>query len=333
MIINTEMLLKFGITFGCVFLLSVLLLHWLIPILKSKKVGQKILTIGPRWHMAKEGTPTMGGIGFIVAILVTLCGVSVYYFICHQSELLLPLALTIGLATVNGLVGFIDDSCKLQKKVNEGLKAYQKFLLQVAVAAVYLFAMSRSGFIHTALELPFCSKTVELGIWYYVLSMFLIVGIVNGANLTDGIDGLAAGVASVIGSFFAVCAFKLDNDSLALSAACIIGATLGFLVYNFNPACVFMGDTGSLFLGGLVTGCAFMINKPLIILLCGSIYVIEALSVILQVLSVQLFGKRLFRMAPIHHHFEKIGWSEKKIFFAFALFTALSCVVGWFSMR
>lgn len=326
------MAMEFLISFIGVFLVTVLLLKWLIPVLKSKKVGQKILDIGPRWHKSKEGTPTMGGVAFIMAILIVMSAVAVYSFINGNNERLIPLALTLGLAVINGLVGFIDDRCKLLKKENEGLKAYQKFILQVVAAALYLFAMNRTGYIDTSLHIPFTSFELELGWVYYVFALFLITGMVNGVNLTDGIDGLAAGVTFVIGVFFAVYAFFFEFEALSLASASIMGATLGFLVYNFNPARIFMGDTGSLFLGGIVTGCAFMINDPLIIVLCGIVYIIEAASVMIQVGVYKLTHKRVFRMAPIHHHFEKGGWSERKIFFVFSAVTFLGCAIAWLSL-
>ena len=326
------MAIEFLISFIGVFLATVLLLKWLIPVLKSKKVGQKILEIGPRWHKSKEGTPTMGGIAFILAILLVMCAVAVCSAVNGNSERLIPLALTLGLSTINGLVGFIDDRCKLLKKENEGLKAYQKFLLQLVAAAVYLFAMNKTGYIDTSLHIPFTAIELELGWFYYVFALVLITGMVNGVNLTDGIDGLAAGVTFVVGGFFAVYAFAFDFDALSLASASTMGATLGFLVYNFNPARIFMGDTGSLFLGGIVTGCAFMINDPLIIVICGIIYIVEAVSVMIQVGFYKLTHKRVFRMAPIHHHFEKGGWSERKIFFVFSFITLIGGALAWLSL-
>ena len=326
------MAIEFLISFIGVFLVTVLLLKWLIPVLKSKKVGQKILEIGPRWHKSKEGTPTMGGVAFILAILLVMCGIAVYSFFKGTGERLIPLALTLGLAVINGLIGFIDDRCKLLKKENEGLKAYQKFSLQVVASVVYLFAMNRTGYIDTSLHIPFTALEIELGWVYYAFALFLIVGMVNGVNLTDGIDGLAAGVTFVIGAFFALYAFAFDFEALSLASASTMGATLGFLVYNFNPARIFMGDTGSLFLGGLVTGCAFMINDPLIIVICGIVYIIEAVSVMIQVGVYKMTHKRVFRMAPIHHHFEKGGWGERKIFWVFSFVTLVGCVLAWLSL-
>ena len=327
-----ELAIEYGAVLILVFLLSVVMLRYLIPVLKSKKVGQKILEIGPRWHKSKEGTPTMGGVGFILAILITVAAVSVVSLIRGSSGELKPLAFTLGLATINGLIGFIDDRCKLLKKENEGLKAYQKFALQLIAAGVYLFAMASIGNVDTMLRIPFTDIHIELGAFYYIFAALLIVGMVNGVNLTDGLDGLASGVTAVVGIFFGVCGFAASFRSLTLASAVIVGGTLGFLVYNFYPARIFMGDTGSLFLGGAVVGCAFMMNEPLIIVICGVIYIFETLSVMIQVGVYKLTHKRVFKMAPVHHHFEKCGWSERKVFTVFSIITALGCVLAWFSI-
>ena len=326
------MAIEFLVSFISVFVVTVLLLRKLIPVLISKKIGQVTLEIGPRWHKSKDGTPTMGGIAFILSILIVMCGVSVYSFIKGTGERLIPLALTLGLAVINGLVGFIDDRCKLLKKKNEGLKAYQKFLLQTAATLIYLFAMNKTGYIDTSLHIPFTSFELELGWAYYIIAFIIITGMVNGVNLTDGVDGLASGVTFVVGAFFALYAFVFKFEALSLAAASTMGATLGFLVYNYNPARVFMGDTGSLFLGGLVTGCAFMINDPLVIVIAGIVYVIEAASVIIQVGVYKLTKKRVFRMAPIHHHYEKGGWGERKIFWIFSLVSLIGCALAWISL-
>ena len=193
--------------------------------------------------------------------------------------------------------------------------------------------MTKIGFVDTMLHIPFTDVYVELGWVYYVLAMIVIVGIVNGVNLTDGVDGLASGVTAVVGIFFGVVAISDQHRSLAIASASTVGATLGFLVYNFNPARIFMGDTGSLFLGGMVVGCSFMINEPLIIAFCGIIYIFEILSVMIQVGVYKLMHKRVFKMAPIHHHFEKCGWSERTVFFVFSAVAALGCVIAWFSIR
>lgn len=326
---KTEMLTEFLVVMVAVFVLTVLISHFLIPVLKSKKMGQKILEIGPRWHKSKEGTPTMGGVAFIVAILV---GVAVALVI-GQSELRVILV-TLALALLNGLVGLIDDRAKLIKKQNEGLLAWQKYLLQFVVAGIYLFLLEVSGLIDTALVIPFTDLRIELGFGYYIFAIILITGIVNSVNLTDGIDGLASTLSLEVGGFFALAGFVFGMRSLTLLSGALIGGMIGFLVYNFHPARVFMGDTGSLFLGGLLAGFAFALQNPLIILLCGFVFVFEAISVILQVMVFKLSGrkKRLFKMAPVHHHFEKCGWNEYKIVAVFSIVTLACCAVAWFGL-
>lgn len=324
------MTINYIITAALVFLLTVLLARKVIPILKSHKVGQKILDIGPRWHKSKEGTPTMGGISFILSILLVMTGFFVYYGVKGSAYELIPLALTLGLATVNGMIGFVDDYTKLVKKQNEGLLAYQKFLLQVVAAVLYILVLKRTGYLDTVLYIPYFGKEFDIGLWYYPLAVVLITGIVNSVNLTDGIDGLASSETLVVGIFLAVVSFVTGNINLGFVSASLVGATLGFLVYNFYPARVFMGDTGSLFLGGAVVGAAFMINNPLIVLVFGFMYVLESISVMLQVGCFKLTHKRIFKMAPIHHHFEKCGWSEIKIVTVFSVMTALFCVLAAF---
>ncbi len=327
------MIIEFILVALGVFLITVLLEKRLIPILKSHKVGQKILEIGPRWHMDKAGTPTMGGICFIVAIMLVLGVFAIYSAIRENTERLVPLVLTLILAVINGTIGFFDDYTKLVKKRNEGFSAKQKIILQSLGAVLYLALLTLTDNINTSLHIPYTGVSLELGAFYYVFAFLLIVGFVNAVNLTDGIDGLASSVTLVVGIFLAAVAFHTKNDSLALVGACTIGATAGFLVYNFYPARVFMGDTGSLFLGGLVVGSVFMLDEPMIIFLVGIIYLIEAASDIIQVGVYKLSGRRIrvFKMAPIHHHFEKCGWSEKKIVFVFSAVTAVFCTVAYFA--
>ena len=314
------------------FVVTAILSRLLIPILKGKHIGQSIRPEGPKEHRKKSGTPTMGGIGFIMAILLVLAVVAVIYFVRGEQKELIPLAMTLLLALMNGLVGFVDDYCKLLKKQNEGLKAHQKFLLQVLVAAIYIWVLRLNGVINTELHIPFTDIFVDLGIVYYVFALLTIVGIVNSVNLTDGIDGLAGSVTLVVAGFFALVSFRMESASLRLLSACLIGGMMGFLIYNLNPAKFFMGDTGSLFLGGAVSGAAFLMNEPMIIFICGGIYVLEAVSVILQVGCFKLFSKRIFKMAPIHHHFQECSWSENKIVGVFSLVTVLLCAVAWFGL-
>ena len=328
------MIIEFISVAIAIFVLTVILEKLIIPILQSHKVGQRILEIGPRWHKNKAGTPTMGGICFIMAILVVMAIMSVIIAVNGEAKELVPLALALGLATLNGMIGFFDDYTKLVKKQNEGFSAKQKIVLQSLVAVVYLVAMGLTDNINTALHIPFTSVVLELGVFYYVFAFVLIIGFVNSVNLTDGIDGLASSVTLVVGIFFSAVAFTFGNRILALIGAALIGATAGFLVYNFYPARVFMGDTGSLFLGGLVVGATFVLDEPMIIFLIGIIYLVEAASDIIQVGVYKLSGRkiRVFKMAPIHHHFEQCGWSEIKIVFIFSIITFLFCILAYFGI-
>lgn len=322
------MLLFFILSVVLSFAVTVLLSKKFIPVLISKKMNQPIYEIGPRWHKSKAGTPTMGGIFFISAILLTMAVLS---FFAVDKEMLLPLWLTLVMATLFACVGLVDDYAKLIKKQNEGLKAYQKFLLQLVVASLYIGMMCALGYMDTVIPIPFTEMEWDLGIAFYPLAIILIVGVDNSVNLTDGIDGLCASVTCVIAAFFALFGFSIAGlafaDAIICFAGALCGGMIGFLVYNWNPARIFMGDTGSLFLGGMVTGLAFLIENPLLILIVGLIYIIETISVILQVGSYKLFKKRIFKMAPIHHHFEKCGWGERKIVFVAGAITAVLCAV------
>jgi len=317
----------------CTFILTVLISRKLIPVLKSRKMGQKILDIGPRWHKSKEGTPTMGGFAFIIAAVIVGIGGGIYFTLTDGIRTTLPFIFTLALGVAGGLIGCIDDAAKLRKKQNEGLTAKQKFLLQLIVSALYLVGMTLICGNNTALYIPFAGVEVELGIAYYIFAMILLTGIINSVNLTDGIDGLASGVTLIVGVFFAAAGFMNGqaepNSGLLLLGGILMGACGGFLVYNFYPARVFMGDTGSLFLGGLVVGGSFMMKNPLLVIVFGIVYIIETASVMLQVVYFKLtHGKRLFLMAPIHHHFEKKGWTEIKIVFAASAVTAAASVLS-----
>ena len=320
------------------FILTAAISHKLIPILKSKKMGQKILEIGPRWHKSKEGTPTMGGIAFIAATVIVAALACIASAVWGDIESVLPFLYVLLYGVLNGLIGVIDDSAKLRKKQNEGLTARQKYLLQLVAAAVFLILLSVTGIVDTTLYIPFAGVTWKLGFFYYVIALLLLTGMVNSVNLTDGIDGLASGVTLVVGIFLSAAAFFAAQaasvaPALSLIGATLIGGTLGFLVYNFYPARVFMGDTGSLYLGGMVVGAAFLLGNPLIVVVCGIVYICETASVMLQVTYFKLtHGKRLFRMAPIHHHFEQCGWSEIKIVSVFTAVTAVACLAAWFGL-
>lgn len=313
-----------------VFILTVAALRVLIPKLRSMKMGQKILDIGPRWHKSKEGTPTMGGIAFAVPVTVVTVLALVIAPMLGIDIPTAPVLLTLLLAAGNGAIGVIDDLTKFRKKQNEGLTAPQKYALQLAMAGAFLALLRLYGTPDTAVAIPFTDIKLELGWFYYVFALIFITGIINSVNLTDGIDGLASSVTFVVAAFLSVLGFTYAKQDAALLGGVTVGATLGFLVYNFYPARVFMGDTGSLFLGGIVAGAAFVIDSPLCIAIAGIVYICEAMSDIIQVGVYKLTHKRVFKMAPIHHHFEKCGWSEKKIVFVFSAVTLLASAAAYF---
>ncbi len=299
----------------------------LIPVLIEKKMGQKILAIGPRWHMKKEGTPTMGGLCFVLPILLS---VSVGCFILKgfaTSRSVTFLLLTLLFSALNGGIGIVDDLAKFRHKRNDGLTPKQKLFLQSVAAAAYLSLLAIFGFRPDLSRLPAFLRSDLL---FWLFSTFLLVGIVNCANLTDGIDGLASSDAAILAGFFGLVGAGLLSESLSLFAGAIFGGAAGFLLYNYHPARVFMGDTGSLFFGAALAGCSFLAGDPLLILFAGSLYVLEGLSVILQVAFFKITkGRRLFRIAPIHHHFEALGWNEPSIVALFSAFTALASMFAY----
>lgn len=305
------MILYFALTIFTVLFLTGILLKIFIPKLKSMKMGQPINEIGPRWHKSKEGTPTMGGLFFILPIIFVMALVSLIIPDMIDAP---KLWITLICSALFGLIGIVDDLAKLKKRENQGLRAWQKFLLQLVVASAFVGIMAGKGYLDTTLYIPFFKKTVELGFFYYIIAVILICGIVNSVNLTDGIDGLSGSVTAAVCVFFIVMSVISQNGTSALMSCAVLGGCIGFLIYNIYPAKVFMGDTGSLFLGGAVVGIAFLYGSPLIILTAGIVYVFETLSVILQVAYFKLsHGKRLFKMAPFHHHLEKCGYSENRI--------------------
>lgn len=304
------------------FIVTVILSKIFIPVLKSIKMGQKILDIGPRWHKSKEGTPTMGGLFFIapiVAVLIVTAVISGEYTLFVHTAFI----------ALNGVIGFTDDYVKFFKKQNAGLTPSQKMVLQFAAAAIYIFCLNRFGCIDTSIAVPFTSVRFDLPVAVYcILAAVGIVFTVNSVNLTDGIDGLASSVTAVVTIFTAVLAVKTQNAEAVTISGSVIGGTLGFLVYNFHPARVFMGDTGSLFLGACVSSMAFVLDCPLLMVFLGFMYYVESVSVIIQVTSYKLTKKRVFKMTPIHHHFEMSGWSEIKIVFVFSAVAMVVCAIG-----
>ena len=319
--------MRWLLTAAAAFALTLLVGHFLIPALRALKAGQTIREVGPSWHNSKEGTPTMGGIMFIVSVLVvvTVAGWKDMRQ-GHLEHLYVP-----AFALVCGLIGFIDDFVKVKRKQNLGLTALQKFALQLAAAGAYLALLRWNGNLTCELYIPFWNVTFTIHwVVYLIFAALVMVGCVNAVNLTDGVDGLAAGVSLPVMVFFCAAALMWKKAELALVPSAMIGGLLGFLCYNFHPAKVFMGDTGSLFLGGLVCGMAFALDMPLILVLVGLVFLAETLSVMMQVTFFKLtHGKRIFNMTPIHHHFEMCGWSEKKIFTVFTLVTAVMCVLAW----
>lgn len=302
----------------------------LIPWLVALKAGQTIKEIGPKWHMAKQGTPTMGGIMFIAGILaaVLLAGIPDF----RQGDF--GGLFVFLFALVFGAIGFFDDFMKVKYKKNEGLTAAQKFLLQLAAAILFTVLLRSAGYLTADLYIPFFNVTFQVPwVVYMIFAAFVMVGTVNSVNLTDGVDGLATGVTMPVAVFYVAVAVYWGYMELGVFAAALFGGLCAFLIYNFHPAKVFMGDTGSLFLGGAVAGLAFGLDIPLVLILVGIIYILETLSDIIQVAYFKAtHGKRFFRMAPLHHHFEMGGWSEEKLFTVFTVATAAACILAFWGV-
>ena len=303
----------------------------LIPILRRLKAGQMIKRDGPIWHLSKEGTPTMGGLMFIVAMLVSV--VLVGFGAMRDGEYG-HLAMLV-FALIFGAIGFLDDYEKIKKHGNEGLTALQKFLLQLVVALAFVLLMRYLGYVSPSLYIPFFNTTVQLSEpVYFLFASFVIVGTVNAVNITDGVDGLLTGVTIPVALCFALAAFTWGFLAQGIYAAALAGGLVGFLFFNFNPAKVFMGDTGSLYLGGAICALAFSMDMPLVLVPLGAVYIIETLSDLIQIVYFKAtHGKRIFKMAPIHHHFEKCGWSERKLFVVFTTVSLLCAVLAWYGIR
>ena len=301
------------------FLIVVILGPIFIPMLAKFKFGQTVRDDGPQTHLQKNGTPTMGGVILIIAILIT-----------GLTRAKIDKDLLVGLICITGFgfVGFLDDFIKIKMKRSLGLKAYQKIILQFALAlfvSYYQYSASPSA---TQIMIPFTDYIINLGPLYVPIMMFVIIGTVNAVNLTDGLDGLASGITLIVSIFFMLLAISVGNSDVAILAAATGGACLGFLGFNSYPAKVFMGDTGSMALGGAVVSFAVLTNSVLLIPIVGGIYFAEAISVIIQVTSFRLTGKRVFKMAPIHHHFEQCGWPETRVVFVFWIATVVLAWIG-----
>lgn len=304
------------------FLMCLVISPIMIPFLRRLKFGQYQRDCGPQSHLAKEGTPQMGGIMILASFfLVSL------FFINGNTDIMAVLLLTLAF----GIIGFIDDFIKVVLKSSKGLSAKQKIILQlgVSIAFAYYFYFANIG---TDILIPFMNGNgIDLGIWFYPFLVFVVVGTVNSVNLTDGLDGLSSGVTAIVATFFATISLLISTAFTPIICA-LIGSLLGFLIYNSHPAKVFMGDTGSLALGGFVAGIALIFKMPIFLAIVGIIYVAEAMSDILQILSVRLRGRRMFKMAPLHHHFELSGWKETKVVAVFSIVTAIACLIGFLAL-
>ena len=313
---NSMILLSVMVSFA----ISVLLGPFVIPFLRRLKVGQTVREEGPESHLKKNGTPTMGGILILISVVITSL-----LFVKDYPKIIPVLFLTLGF----GLIGFMDDYIKVVLKRSMGLRAWQKFALQVVVTGVFTFYLMRYTDASLAMKVPFLDGVyLDFGWLNIPILFFIVIGTVNGTNFTDGLDGLASSVTVLVATFFSVVAIGTGSGIEPITCA-VVGALLGFLLFNVYPASVFMGDTGSLALGGFVAATAYMMQMPLFIVIVGFIYMIEVLSVIMQVTYFKLTGgKRIFKMAPIHHHFELCGWSETRVVAVFSIVTALLCLVA-----
>lgn len=306
------------------FAISALLGPVVIPFLRRLKVGQTTRDDGPQSHLKKTGTPTMGGIMILLAVVIT----SLIYM-KNYPKILPILFLTLGF----GIIGFIDDYIKVVLKRSMGLRAWQKMALQIVVTGLFIYYLVSFHPEMLLMKIPFMSgKLLDLGILSIPAVFVVVIGTVNGTNFTDGLDGLASSVTVMVATFFSVVAIGTQSGIEPITCA-VVGALLGFLLFNVHPASVFMGDTGSLALGGFVAGTAYMLQMPIFIVIVGAIYLIEVLSVMMQVSYFKMTkGKRIFKMAPIHHHFELCGWSESKVVAVFSITTALLCLVALMAM-
>lgn len=328
---NTPMLTAVALSFA----ITVIMGLWLVPLLRKIKYGQTILDIGPKWHKSKQGTPTMGGLMFVTGISVAV--LAGFFMLktgvggaMYSHSLLDDMRILIGfiMALSYGVIGFVDDYVKVVRKQNQGLSVRQKFLAMFLVGACYLAGLYLAGDHSTTVIVPFAGM-LDLGMFYHPLALLGIVYLVNVVNITDGVDGLCSSVTFVSAIGFMAVAAIFRMEGMGMFSAALAGGSLGFLMWNFYPAKVFMGDTGSLFLGGMVVAAAFGLGIPVFLVLLGLVYILEGLSVVIQVCYFKATkGKRLFKMSPIHHHFEMSGWSETKIVMTFSILQAVACALA-----
>ena len=327
-----------AVSLGVAFSLTLLFGRIALPILRAKKAGQPINEY-VHAHQSKAGTPTMGGIAFVPAFLATMLGLALFTVTlgAKKGETLIPIALVSLYALANAAIGFVDDYFKLLRRHNEGLTEKQKFILQVVAAAAFLAMMAITGNLTTELHIPFTDIRWELSWFAYPVYLIVMVGFVNATNITDGLDGLASSICATVAVFMVVMSLFLAGSfpgkglDMGLLGGALLGCVLGFLVYNHHPAKMFMGDTGSLFLGAVIMGCGILSGELLLFVLAGFMFVIEMLSSLLQRVYFKLtHGKRIFKMAPLHHHFEKCGWSEVEIVTVFTIVSAVFCILAFF---
>ena len=315
------------------FAVTVILSFIIIPILRKIKIGQIEREDGPESHFKKQGTPTMGGIIFMISIILCVTGVYIYLHAVGQTQIaqnLLPmLCLTIGF----GIIGFIDDYKKLVLQNTKGLRPSHKMLGLLIISVAYTLFIVNFSNVGTETFIPFVKKYVELPLALYIpFAIIVILATTNAINLTDGIDGLSSSVSSIIIACLTAIAVTQGKTEVIIFGSVVIGSILGFLMFNLHPAKVFMGDTGSLFLGGVISGLALYLKMPLLLLIIALIPILETLSVIIQVVYFKKTGNRFFKMAPLHHHFELSGWSENKVVIIFAVITLLVCIIGIFAI-
>ncbi len=309
-------------TLSVAFVISVVLSPIIIPFLRRLKFGQSIREEGPKSHQKKSGTPTMGGVMILLAIVIATI-IMVAQFSNLTVEIYLLLLVTVGF----GILGFLDDFIKVVLKRNLGLTSKQKLIGQLIVAVIFYIVINQLNF-STEIAIPGTNFGVDIGILYLPLIIFMLVGASNAVNLTDGLDGLLAGTAAIAFGAYAVIAFNAEQIEIALFCAAVVGAVLGFLVFNAHPAKVFMGDTGSLALGGAIAAVAILTKMEILLVIIGGVFVIETLSVIIQVISFKTRGKRIFKMSPLHHHYELSGWSEWRVVVTFWLVGLVFAVLG-----
>lgn len=313
------------IYFGVIaFILTAILVPLFIPLLKRMKFGQSIREEGPKSHMVKSGTPTMGGLTFLISTI--LLSAVACFFVEDNGPLILLILVTIGF----GLIGFVDDYIIVVKKNNQGLTSKQKFLFQIIIAILFYVVSNVLGLLSLSNEIniPFTDIGIPLSIFYVIFIIFWQVGFSNAVNLTDGLDGLATGLSIIAFSCYFYLAMVQGATAMAYFSAILIGSLCGFLLYNKNKAKLFMGDTGSLALGGVIATVSIMLNQELTLIFIGFVFVVETLSVMMQVTSFKLTGKRIFKMSPLHHHFEMVGWSEWKIVTVFWIVGILTGLIG-----